>query len=63
MGVGAVFALERLVAPLSGSVMQAIAYCMAGGVPALLVTFGIAVALDLSEASFVSTIVRRVVRR
>lgn len=63
VGVGAVFALERLVAPLSGSVMQAIAYCMAGGVPALLVTFGIAVALDLSEASFVSTIVRRVARR
>ena len=63
VGVGAVFALERLVAPLSGSVMQAIAYCVAGGVPALLVTFGIAVALDLSEASFVSTIVRRVVRR
>ena len=52
-------ALEALVAPLSGSVVQAIGYCIAGGMPALMVTFGIAVALRLPEASFVSTLLRR----
>ena len=63
VGVGIVAGLSSVVAPVSGSVMRAVAYCVAGGVPALLVTFGIAVALRLPEASFVSAIVRRVVRR
>ncbi len=46
----------------SGSVMRALVYTVAGGVPAVLVTFGVAVALKLPEASFVSSLVNRLLR-
>lgn len=47
----------------SSSTLMAILYCVAGGVPALIVTFGIAVALKLPEASFATSLVRRFTRR
>lgn len=55
--------LETFVAPLTGSVMQAILYCVAGGLPALLVTFGIAVVLNLPGAGIITTLLKRFVRR
>ena len=63
VGWGVLHLVETFVAPLSGGVFQAIVYCAVGGVPALLVTYGIAVALRLPEASFVSGIVNRLARR
>lgn len=68
-GAGAVFgsivlfSLETFVGPLSGGMAQSLVYVVAGGLPALLVTFGIAVALKLPEASFVTRMVSRVVPR
>ncbi|MDO4537087.1 MAG: murein biosynthesis integral membrane protein MurJ [Coriobacteriales bacterium] len=50
VGFGILMLLERFVAPLSGGVMQALAYTVAGGVPAVLVTFGAAIALKMPEA-------------
>ena len=57
------FALESFVGALSGGMVQALAYTVAGGVLALVVTFGLAVALRLPEASFISGMVSRVLPR
>ncbi|MDO4290148.1 MAG: murein biosynthesis integral membrane protein MurJ [Eggerthellaceae bacterium] len=62
-GGGALFLLETLVAPLSGSIAQAFAYVVAGGVVALVVTFAPAVKLQLPEAAFVTGIVEKVARK
>ncbi len=63
VGAAALYALQALVAPLGQGMAQAFAYAVAGGVPALLVTFGLAVAAKIPEASFVSGIVSRLTRR
>ena len=39
--------------------MQSMLYAIAGGVPALLVTFGVAALLRIPEASFLNGIVAR----
>lgn len=68
-GVGAaaggaiLFALQTLMGPLNEGMVQALIYTVVGGVPALLVTFGLAVAFKLPEASFVSGLVGRFTRR
>lgn len=54
-------ALVSLTGPLTGAI-KGIAYCAAGGIPALLVTFGAGVALKLPEASFARSIVARFTR-
>ena len=46
-----------------GGLARALAYTVAGGLPAVLVTFGIAVALHLDEASFVGDLLARLKRR
>ena len=63
VGAGVLLALEALVGELGGGIVQSFAYALAGGVPALLVTFGLAVALKIPEASFVSGLVSRLARR
>ena len=56
-------ALTTLAAPLGASAARAIVYCIVGGVPALVVTYGSAMRLGLPEASFVSKLVARLLRR
>ena len=48
---------------LGGSVMQGILCCVAGGVPAVAVTYGLAVALKIPEASTVRGLIKRFTHR
>ena len=59
--VGAVilWALQTFVGPLSGGMLQSMLYAVAGGLPALLVTFGIAAKLRIPEALFLTAILAR----
>lgn len=59
-GGGVLFALQMFVAPLSGSIPQALAYVLAGGIVALAVTFGLSIKLRVPEAAFVGSIVGKV---
>ena len=59
-GGGVLFALQTFVAPLSGSIPQALAYVLAGGIVALVVTFGLSIKLHVPEAAFVSSIAAKV---
>lgn len=59
VGFGVLWMLQAHVAPLTGGMMQSMVYALAGGIPAVLVTFGLAVAFKLPEASFVSSLVGR----
>ena len=56
-GWGVLFALETFIAPLSGSILQALAYVAAGGLVSLAVTFGLAIKLHVPEASFVGNLI------
>lgn len=62
-GWAVVAALEAFVAPLGGSVGQAFAYIVAGGLVALVVTFAPALKLNWPEASFIAGAVRKVARK
>lgn len=59
-GGGVLFALQTFVAPLSGSIPQALAYVLVGGIVALVVTFGLSIKLHVPEAAFVSSIANKV---
>lgn len=59
-GGAILYALEALVAPLDGSIAQAFAYIVAGGLASLIVTFGPAIKLKLPEAAFVISAVGKV---
>ena len=61
IGYGILFGLQALMGPLSGSALQAFLYTLAGGVPAVLVTFGIAVALKMPEAATFTRILGRLI--
>lgn len=64
VGAAVLWALQSFVAPLAGGgLVRALVYTVAGGLPAVLVTFGIAVALHLDEASFVGDLLARLKRR
>ena len=56
-GWSVLFALETFIAPLSGSILQALAYVVAGGLVSLAVTFGLAIKLHVPEASFVGNLI------
>ena len=58
-GGGVLFALQTFVAPLSGSIPQALAYVVAGGIVALVVTFGLSIKLHVPEAAFVGSIANK----
>ena len=61
VGYAILFALQTLMGPLQGSALQAVLYALAGGVPAVLVTFGIAVVRGMPEAATFSRILSRFV--
>ncbi|MEG1494429.1 MAG: lipid II flippase MurJ [Gordonibacter sp.] len=62
-GGGVLYALTTFVAPLSGSIPQALAYVMAGGIVALAITFGLSIKLRVPEAAFVGNIFAKVGRK
>ncbi|MCI8468181.1 MAG: murein biosynthesis integral membrane protein MurJ [Eggerthellaceae bacterium] len=62
-GAGVLAALQLMAGPLSGSIAQALAYLVVGGLVALAVTFGPAVRLRLPEAAFVTGITDKLGRR
>ena len=59
VGWGVLWALQTFVAPLEAGVVQAFVYTCAGGIPALLVTYGLALALHVPEASSLETLIGR----
>lgn len=63
VGVGTLRVLQAFLGPLGASVGQALLYAAVGGVLAVAVTFGAAIALHRPEASFVTALVRRVFGR
>jgi len=62
-GFGTLTALETFVGPLSGSLLQAFGYIVAGGLVSLIVTFGLAHKLHIPEASFITNIAGKVFRK
>ena len=59
LGGAILWGLQTMMAPLSGSVLQALAYTVAGGLPAVLVTFGAAMAMGMPEAATFTNLLRR----
>ena len=55
-GGGVLWLLQTFVGPLSGSILQSLAYVVAGGFVSLLVTFGLALKLKVPEAAMLSSI-------
>lgn len=49
-------------APIGGSLARAFMYTVAGGIPALLVTFGLALVFKLPESSMIRSLLRRIRR-
>ncbi len=62
-GAGVLWLLQTLVAPLSGSILQALVYVVAGGAAALAVTFVPACLLHVPEAAFIERLVGKVTGR
>lgn len=62
-GWGVLWGLETFFAPVAGDVPRAFAHIVAGGLVSLAVTFGIAFALKLDEASFVLGLFRKIGRK
>ena len=62
-GGGVLWALTSFVAPLSGSIPQALAYVVAGGVVALVVTFGLSMKLHVPEAAFIQALTSKVTHK
>lgn len=59
-GLAILTALQGLVMPLSeGGMLVALLYAVAGGVPAVAITFGIAIARDMPEVAFLSSMLGR----
>ncbi|MBR3327289.1 MAG: murein biosynthesis integral membrane protein MurJ [Atopobiaceae bacterium] len=63
VGFGVYTALTHVVAPLGSSALQAVLYLAAAGIPAVAVTFGLAIALKLPESSTIRSLVARVLHR
>ena len=55
-GGAVLWLLQTFAGPLSGSILQSLAYVVAGGVMSLLVTFGLALKLKVPEAAMLSSI-------
>lgn len=59
VGGAVLWALQTFVGSMGSSVLRAFAYTVAGGIPSLLVTYGLALALKVPEASTITTVVGR----
>jgi putative peptidoglycan lipid II flippase len=63
VGAAVLWALSTFLAPLGSSALRALLYALAGGIPAVAVTFGLALALRVPEASFIQTVVAKLTGR
>lgn len=62
LGAGIISVLEMLVGPCQG-MLRGVLYAAAGGLPALVVTYGAAFMLHMSDAPFFDAVFSRVLRR
>lgn len=58
VGIGILLLLQTFAGPMAG-VMRSLIYTLAAGIPAVLVTFGLAIALKMPEASTFTSLVDR----
>ena len=58
-GMLIMWALSRVIGPLGESVFRAVLWCAAGGIPAVIVTFGLQILLKTPESSFFRSMVGR----
>ena len=63
VAVGIMHLYTLCVGQFAGPVLHAIMLCVVGGIPAVLVTYGLAVALKIPEASTITTILNRFLKR
>lgn len=55
--------LQVFIGPLNGSIPQALAYVVIGGIISLVITFGLALRLKIPEAAFVSSLIHKLAGR
>lgn len=58
-GVAIMWAMSRVIGPLGESVFRAVLWCVMGGIPAVVVCFGLQILLKTPESSFFRSMVRR----
>lgn len=63
VGGGLLWAITSYLAPLSGSIGQAFLYIVICGLTSLLVTFGLAIKFDVKDAGFVTSLIKRLLRK
>ena len=64
VGAGILMLLQMLVGPIAGGgMMRSLLYCIVGGVPALIVTFGFAISRQMPEVAVLSAMVKRFIPR
>lgn len=63
VGAGILAALNAFVGDCAGHTLTSILYCIAGGVPAVLVTYGLSIALKMPESRFIKSVLGRLTRR
>lgn len=62
-GAGVLWALQSFIAPLDGSIWQAMGYVVAGGIVSLIITFGASAKLKVKEADLVLSMVGKLTRK
>lgn len=62
-GGGLLWVITTYLAPLSGSIGQAFLYILICGFISLLVTFGLAIKFDVKDAGFVTSLIKRLLRK
>ena len=58
-GMAVMWAMSRVIGPLGESAFRAVLWCIMGGIPALVVCFGLQILLKTPESSFFRSMVRR----
>lgn len=63
VGWGLLWLLARYLGPCDGTTMKSILYCVIAGIPTAAVTYGLALALKVPEASVVRSVLNRLLHR
>lgn len=63
VGMGIMMLMSSVMGSLSASVSRALLTCVVAGIPSVVVTYGIALALKMPEASTITTLANRLLRR
>ncbi len=62
-GWGVLYLLSTTIGPIGQSISRALVFTVAGGIPSVLVTFGLALLLRIPEVSVISSLMGRLLRR